>query len=370
MEKKLTRKAKKRAYLREFMQGYRQKVKNATQSLKDQVRHLEVECKRRSFTTLMPWHEVADALRLERSETETEYHALKKKLREVEAVAYTMQQWVLAQSPVPRSPDAVTASWTWRNVTLMADPATRTLGKEWILQQMYFNTDRMFHHHGFPPIESMESMYEMEIQFKDDCIYYHAKRQMETFPPDAIVRRMYRDRLCSILMTDGYNLVSVPTIVETTETTTLHQMTTRRGEWINVLVGEFNCDARCVIVAQQIQTDEVLGKAGAKGSRQRSRMMWCVTYDFQRLASGRWMYRTLYLNSQSFLHRDGTYVPLDVEAEDIGLSPINMGTEHGFRREGEGRIMDLYECSAKVWRDIYIEGMMAAQQQESPDAAT
>ncbi|RQM19163.1 hypothetical protein B5M09_014040, partial [Aphanomyces astaci] len=86
-DKVQARKARKRAYLRQFMQGYRVKVKDATHLLREQVTALEAEYARRSFPTMMPWHEVADALQTERSKSETEAHQLRRKLRSVEALS-------------------------------------------------------------------------------------------------------------------------------------------------------------------------------------------------------------------------------------------------------------------------------------------
>ncbi|ETV91211.1 hypothetical protein H310_14088 [Aphanomyces invadans] len=351
-DKVLARKARKRAYLRQFMQGYRVKVKDATLMLKAQVRDLEAECARRSFMTMLPWHEIADALQTEQEISETEMRELRRKLRSIEVLSSTMQHWVLTQlNSIPRAPNENAASKSWRNVTLLKDPMSRQLGKDWILQQMYHNTDRMFASHGFPAIASMQSIYEVDVQTEhvgdSDCMYYHAKRQMESPPPDAIMRYMYRNKLCSIIMADGDIPVTYPTIREVTRTTALHQLTTSKGEWFNVLVGEFNSPTRCVIVAQQIEDDEVYRMVG---TRQRNRMMW---YDFQRMPSGRWMYRSLYINSQTFV-QDGSYAPLDVEAQDIGVdhNPLNAAT---FRQLIRTRIRYLYDMSSDVFRHIYMD---------------
>ncbi|KAF0708065.1 hypothetical protein AaE_013365 [Aphanomyces astaci] len=361
-DKVQARKARKRAYLRQFMQGYRVKVKDATHLLREQVTALEAEYARRSFPTMMPWHEVADTLQTERSKSETEAHQLRRKLRSVEALSRVMQQWVVAHlATIPRSPDA--AVQTWRNVTLLKDPTSRQLGKDWILQQMYHNTDRMFASHGFPAIASMQAMYEMDVQASHtndaECMYYHAKRQMESAPPDAIMRFMYRHHLCRILMADGDIPVTYPTVQEQTKTTALHQLTNSKGEWFNVLVGDFSTPTRCVVVAQQIHDDEAYGMIGA---RQRTRMLW---YDFEYIASaGRWMYRTLYINSQTFV-RDGTLSPLSVEANDFDMPKhMHPQDEAAFRRQAKTHIQHIYDLSCDTFRHIYLHMLLAGHLQD------
>ncbi|ETV68334.1 hypothetical protein H257_15657 [Aphanomyces astaci] len=139
------------------------------------------------------------------------------------------------------------------------------------------------------------------------------------------------------------------TVQEQTKTTALHQLTNSKGEWFNVLVGDFSTPTRCVVVAQQIHDDEAYGMVG---SRQRTRMLW---YDFEYIASaGRWMYRTLYINSQTFV-RDGTLSPLSVEANDFDMPKhMHPQDEAAFRRQAKTHIQHIYDLSCDTLQKIQI----------------
>ncbi|KAF0700834.1 Aste57867_8633 [Aphanomyces stellatus] len=95
-----------------------------------------------------PWRDVAKALQEQRAEVESDKRTLERHMKVQRRLLNDMQQWVAAQLSLQTAPNAAVP--TWRDVSLLASPVSRWLGKEWILKQLYDQTDHVFQKYGFP----------------------------------------------------------------------------------------------------------------------------------------------------------------------------------------------------------------------------
>ncbi|KAF0708590.1 hypothetical protein As57867_006279, partial [Aphanomyces stellatus] len=207
-------------------------------------------------------------------------------------------------------------------VTLLANPESRLLGKEWIAKQMYHNMERMLERYHFPPEDSTEEYSTDEIVFDDDMdgsqggYTFVQKRHMEgvgTF--DHVVKYVKNTLLelqCSIPRYDS----TLPKLVHEESQDCLMQsaFVTSGNEYVNVLVGQYESADRFVFVVQQIQEDAAITQS-IEHCRQRNRMIWG---EVRRLPGNRCRNRGLGLVSQLFSTRDGP-LPLDEDAREWGF---------------------------------------------------
>ncbi|KAF0750571.1 hypothetical protein AaE_006664, partial [Aphanomyces astaci] len=144
------KKLKKREYMRNIMRFYREEKRDELDALKAQVAALQSEYKSRLRASkrdlLLPWRQVAIALRDDLRDIQNERASLRAKAAALASLIRTSKGWVSTNLVRRRfchtSMHAITP--TWRNVTLERDEQARELGKAWITKQMYHNTDRMF----------------------------------------------------------------------------------------------------------------------------------------------------------------------------------------------------------------------------------
>ncbi|KAF0694500.1 Aste57867_14635 [Aphanomyces stellatus] len=322
--KKLARRLKRRVYIRKMMRHYRDKEKRDFVSLRAQALALEVELRHLASSTdkanprgALPWKEVALALLGERQVSHREKDFLVHQLDHVSAVVRTMSQWVATHSmPLSMCPCDDPTS-TWRQVTLMADPESRALAKEWLLQQMYGHTDHMFRTFGFPTLDGQHTFQRIDVTFHDDDddrgFVYVAGYQFQS--GDASIERVlrtFRQHLCCALAVNGRRPIRLATtVVEASDTTSLHQMVTDHGQAVNLLCGQFVVDAnRGVLVAHEIKYDE----SWPHDLPRRQRMLW-----FERVHVGdKHVVRMLIMSTQP-QHRDGRFVPLEQHAMDFNV---------------------------------------------------
>ncbi|KAF0698939.1 Aste57867_10461 [Aphanomyces stellatus] len=282
---------KKREYIRTFMQEYRGKNKKEKDVLLAQIDRLEarIVAYRKKLATgattrsvpppesaikALSWRNVAMAVAELQHETTTEQRALVRRTREYEDIARELKSWVTFSTHVMASPSPHRA--TWRDMTLLAHPTSRRLGKQWITQQMYHNKDRLFEQYNMPSSANTQPFNAMEIDFREHG-YFFVQRMASTWhaPLETIVE-LYRHHTGSMFTVDGFYPLDTQVHVEETETTSLHQYapTETNPMFINLLCGEFrDDDGRCVLVIQQIQSDEAASEREVS-CRQRSRMVW------------------------------------------------------------------------------------------------
>ncbi|ETV63586.1 hypothetical protein H257_19486, partial [Aphanomyces astaci] len=143
------------------MMSYREQKKKEMSGLEGTIRQLEhipsvlhksVPTRLARSLLLLLWHEVARSLADLRMLSESQNQALKAQLVEHEAL-----------------PSLDHNRTSWRHASLLNDPATRKLGKEWITEHMFHNTDAIFHQYGFPPRESFEHLlHDFNFTFDDN----------------------------------------------------------------------------------------------------------------------------------------------------------------------------------------------------------
>ncbi|RHZ09041.1 hypothetical protein DYB26_002756 [Aphanomyces astaci] len=157
------------------MMAYREQKKKEMSGLEGTIRQLEhirfvlhksVPTRLARSLLLLPWHEVARSLADLRMLSESQNQALKAQLVEHEALVREMYHWTTTYHIKPFL-DHNRASW--RHASLLNDPATRKLGKEWITEHMFHNTDAIFHQYGFPPRDSFEHLlHDFNFTFDDN----------------------------------------------------------------------------------------------------------------------------------------------------------------------------------------------------------
>ncbi|KAF0705844.1 Aste57867_6906 [Aphanomyces stellatus] len=299
---------KNRVYYRNFMRSYRQRAKDEAAQLRAQVTALELALSQEKPTTsssgALPWKDVAEALRQDAQDMTTRNAALKKKSKDVGAMAQALYAWVVATTQIPISPKDCLV--TWRNTTLLADTdgGGRRRGKAWIMEHMYANTDVVFQQRKFPSWESNTPLFDVNVQFSDACFEIVACRQYTRKRNFDKWTGVYFERLLQNMLVQGFTHTHVNTIVERTETTCLHQTTTLAGEFVNLLAAEFRDMDRYVLVVQNIIHDEAII---VEKKRQRRRCMWL---DVRRIDNETIKVRTLYIVSQAFGDGGQSYVPL------------------------------------------------------------
>ncbi|KAF0693643.1 Aste57867_15406 [Aphanomyces stellatus] len=307
------RRARTRLYARNAMRQLRQKEKDEMASLRDEIQHLEGELRRRTRVhgpLLLPWKDVAAALKASSHEVVVANGTLKTRAQTTVAMMRALHRWVAATaSSIPVFPTRP----TWRNTSLLAHDASRTLGKAWIVQQMYANTDAVFYARAFPAVTSDVELYDLDVEFDGaddnvDGFQVVARRQYVQKRLFCDYVKGYEWNIVQNLKVEGFRRVHNQTVAETTDATILHRLTTSSGEFVNVLTASFHPRAgRCVFVAQSIVDDEAVTH---EPHFQRNRFLWT---DMRRVDDETVQIRTLYVMSQAFSKRQG-YVPLQDDA--------------------------------------------------------
>ncbi|KAF0739183.1 hypothetical protein Ae201684P_012929 [Aphanomyces euteiches] len=336
---------------RMYMRLYRVQNKKDTENLHEQVATLEEELEKlqamkkasrpQTVSSALSWKDISQGLLESTDQANATNASLKQKLRQYRHLVQEMKRWVVANSAPAMELPAYRPSW--RNVSLLSNPESRELGKNWIMQQMYHQIEGTFHQFGFPAwsptTDNSFNVYHMDFQSSGCVVLSHCVQTETDFTFDQI-RAMYQQYLCSILMVDCLYPMPDSTIVEETLTTTLHRFSTPL-ERINLLCGEFFQDDRLVIVAQHIQEDDAIEPA----FRQRHRSFWL---EMTRLPNGRYLERTIHSMSTCFTPTEG-YLSLDAEARlwgmDLSSFPTDDLKEFMFRQGILYQLMPSLKCN-------------------------
>ncbi|CAK4085429.1 unnamed protein product [Aphanomyces euteiches] len=318
----------KRGYMRKYMQSHRDRDKREVEQLRQQVTALEHDLERltgprqdKSSSTILSWRDIALALNEAKDEETARLDESKRKSQALARLIVDLTQWLSSPTQLPASLPPHRLSW--RNVSLPGSKESRHLGKEWITQQMFHNIERVFMEKSMPPPYSLEWMEELDVEVTDNSWHldYRFHHVIKGNIEDEIAKhsKFHRHSMCQRLTVDAFNPITINTLVETTKHTTLHQMVTSHGEFVNLLCGEFIEPTRAVFVVQQIHHDEAVNLANP---RQRDRIAW---QEFLQLPSGVWVERRIYRMSQSFT-KDGN-LPLVDEARLWGVDLMHLSEE-------------------------------------------
>ncbi|KAF0690168.1 Aste57867_18418 [Aphanomyces stellatus] len=360
-------KMKKRLYIRSKMRHYRSEEKNEVLALKKKIFDLENDVLRatkpnefrlraqaaagaRKGPEILPWKDVAIALREDRSLSEFQNHALKKQVDEYCLMVECMQRWVGSATHMQNVLHPATKSW--RNVSLLSNPAARRMGKDWITKQLYYNTNDIFRFYQFPNDEAVPTsdFVVNDIVFSETCFdTVHCRQMLVNIPIERLQQALHGRNFWALFM-DG---VLGAAEVEAQDKINLihHHAMTVRHEHANLLSREFLDDDRSVFVGQQIHEDENL----PTHERQRNRRFWV---ELQRVGPHQTRMRNLYVISQSFTSRG--YIPLEEEARYWGC---DLSTTRDVDRE------DVFKrrASVVIWKQ-YNAGNQKLQQSVFGDA--
>ncbi|KAF0720733.1 Aste57867_75 [Aphanomyces stellatus] len=299
-----------------YLVRYRKAKKDEMRRLRQTVATLEaLRMQLTSGPRALAWQDVAKALHDHRHVAESHNKALRARLEQHKGLVQTMQAWVGAHLPIQVGLDA--RCWTWRNVSLFGNAASRTLGKKWITMQMFHNTERVFEQYNFPAFESTDELwYDLKVEFGDQGYTSVRRRQYtdSSMEFDQVVPWIHRSFLRVQAYIPQYD-VSQPLELEEIEGhTKQYVVITPANEYCNVLVGEYLTENRFLYCIQQIQADE---RCDAGDRRQRNRTMW---YDIHRRPGGGTKRRMLMMVSQLLPSNDGEIVSLDDDARSWGIN--------------------------------------------------
>ncbi|KAF0720382.1 Aste57867_358 [Aphanomyces stellatus] len=312
-------------------------LKQTQIELEDKLEQL-LEASKLRQPHILSWRDAAKALKDARDGAHVRNRGLRARIHMYDRLVSDLSMWVQATDGVSRSLNPLCP--TWRDVTLLANPESRKLGKEWITMQMFHNTDRVFQQHGFPSwqCDDVDVYRDLDISFPETggCLYtcrrhFVSKQSLEQ-SCDAV-----RQNCLSTLLVQ---VNRAETLREADANTQLHTVHTTSDEFLNILCGEFATPDRCTFVLRQIHRDDT-----QEGRfRQRNRMLWSVMFDYFRLPNGCTKKRVLAIVSNCLV-RDGEF-NLDDEARLAGFhlddaSPVRK--EDFFRARLIGALDQLLE---------------------------
>ncbi|KAF0700854.1 Aste57867_8653 [Aphanomyces stellatus] len=337
-QKQLQKRLKRRGYIRKMMQQYREKerlefafLRSSAQQLEDELNAmLAAAIPKYDASAMLTWKEVATALEDEKNLVVMQKQALAEQVEDVQALVRDMSKWVAVHTGIPVHPRASMPSW--RDVTLFANPASRELGKEWITKQLFFNSERMFRDHGFPDV-SGTYFHDTTVSYSDDSfvIVQRSQHEMDPRVPTHLFLQYFTHKSCDAFMVNGLVKPDQCTIVEATDTTTLHRMTTWNNRRVNLLCGHFRDGPhRNVVVAQDIDDDETVDD----DRPQRRRKMWMERTE---LPSGRFVIRMLMVVGPS-KRREGMHVPLADDVDEVGVDIRGLSETDARRRHRHAAI--------------------------------
>ncbi|KAF0683683.1 Aste57867_24245 [Aphanomyces stellatus] len=315
-QKAMEKKMKQRLYIRKMMRIYRDEHRQSREYLTNRIAELKthldhlihMHARKRESATLLPWSDVAQALRENAAASMTEHHALQAEVAVYHGLVENVWLWMASCDHVSRALNPNQPSW--RHVTLLADPRARRLGKEWITQQLYHNTNRILQQHLPRSLSPEDDYASVDVTFSGEFIHTTLCRQVVMTASRDEVVDLYRSHLIGVVMADLVTSAHVQTLSETTHNTVLHKRVTASGEYLGFLGGEFHePNDRSIFVVQQIVDDE----AHVHSLRQRNRMYWVDVRSWGDKA----IVQYVAVSTQCFM--GGRYFSLDEEAVHLGL---------------------------------------------------
>ncbi|OQR86866.1 hypothetical protein ACHHYP_09788 [Achlya hypogyna] len=161
------------SHLRATRPGRRVKANRSREvaNLRNQVYHLEAERIRLSRARLssLPWEDVAMALKDDMLTHVRFNRGLKKDRNRLAALTTYLQSLVITLRP-PKALDGFCD--TWRHSALfIGDPVARSTGYNWILQQLYHNTNRALQQRSFPMTPTSSPYIDVDVRVSDENVF-------------------------------------------------------------------------------------------------------------------------------------------------------------------------------------------------------
>ncbi|KAF0701186.1 Aste57867_8337 [Aphanomyces stellatus] len=309
------KKVRRRVYLKHMRRMYRREAKEERVYLLNKIHELEHRLEPLQDRFRLPWRDVAIALGEARHVASTNCSKLLTRVKEMDLVVWEMQRWVAAQVSLQGGLGSHVP--TWREWSLLANPQSRHLGKAWIMQHMFHNTDRVFLEHGFPPREIDFHHFDITMAPPDEGgarmtmgLQLDAHRSNDS----GIPLTSYCQHMCLVLRTNFHMPVPPHTVAEVENGTWLHRMPTANGECVNLLTARFDHLQGMVVVAQEIIDDESLsmGDDDAAPMKMRGRSFWAEEWV---MPDGVRRHRSILILSQRVDRWKQTSLPVPLEEE-------------------------------------------------------
>ncbi|KAF0696979.1 Aste57867_12310 [Aphanomyces stellatus] len=249
-----------REYLRQKQRAHRCKVKSERILLLQDLAALQdlVRALPQSLGTtaegMLPWQIVADVFRAASRRSRNNHNELTEETNVNAAALNEMLRYLNAWKPRPTpslvAPDAAIDNHSF--VTLFANGEARNTAKQWLTQQLYYNTDRafaLFPHDTDDFADTMVSLTPSQMRATEfSQVIYDA--------PLKTVLNVTRRKLHW-----GYSMAEMD--IETSGNTVLYRNQTEKTHYWNLLEGSFYEADRCVLVYRRIHDDETYSSASA-----------------------------------------------------------------------------------------------------------
>ncbi|KAF0696909.1 Aste57867_12370 [Aphanomyces stellatus] len=246
-----------REYFRRKQREHRRKIRDERTFLQEELATLEAKVRPSTLTAstetwdeegaVLSWQAVAQVFRAATGRAKADQRDLTQRMTTTSARIHKLMCFLQACRPCPM-PSLSMSLPTMQYVTLPAHPETRTTAKQWLTQQLYHNTDRVFasfpHDHdafvhtevhvAASHIETLE-MFQVSVNLPLHLIVQGYYTDIQTrVPPSAKIDHSEVDG-----NTRNYRSNSMPS-----------------NAYFNVLEGHFHEANRCVLVARCLQDDE------------------------------------------------------------------------------------------------------------------
>ncbi|RQM31215.1 hypothetical protein B5M09_012621 [Aphanomyces astaci] len=194
-----------RRYFRDKQREYRRKlnVEGAAidaelvhlRSIRDSLRAMEHPPVREASDGPLSWCSIATVFKREAHRVLTDRQSLVTQTQEYRTLMQAMQRFVVMNIPLPMS-----RSNSWYCATLAAEPSARTLGKEWLTQQLYHNMHKPFA--SFPAVSYGDECFHIDVQSwdDDDPPFMYMERMQHSLPGTVhMFRRLVESKMQAVL---------------------------------------------------------------------------------------------------------------------------------------------------------------------------
>ncbi|KAF0696910.1 Aste57867_12371 [Aphanomyces stellatus] len=250
-----------REYFRMKQQEHRRKVSNERRSLSKELVALEaqvrnissIQCREtkgeKKGAEMLPWQVVAHVFRAATGRSKTTHNDLTRQTAITSARIHELMRFLQDCRPSPM-PSLLTFLPTMQYVTLPAHPETRLTAKQWLTQQLYHNTDRVFA--SFPHDHDVFVHTEVHVADASHIEITEMFQVIVDLPLHLIVQGFYTNiptRVPEIDHSEGDG-----------NTQNYRSRCMQPNAYLNVLEGHFHEANRCVLVARYIQDDETCAR--------------------------------------------------------------------------------------------------------------
>ncbi|KAF0697511.1 Aste57867_11821 [Aphanomyces stellatus] len=300
---------RKLVYNRNLLREKRCKYLSERQHLLEELASLQEQLAAKQEAALLPWRDVVEGLK---DECELQEHISKdllRKYRTNKEVFRFLSKWANQPIAPEMVQQPIRMKESWRNVSLLHDPNVRRLGMDWITQQLFHNTDRMFQQHGIPATTDLND-FSVDGSNPESLSYvwrYQHEFDMSFEPFCDILRDTVQEFVMGSMWNSRFSCFLDESLLAHTQ---YARSIRSADEAVNYLVREFIGVDRAVFVGRNILEDESLPPS----HRQSHRIFW---YALERVSPTRTKLRILILKSQDFTQGGGN-VSLDDEARYWG----------------------------------------------------